>query len=103
MPLKSRLLFEQEGNPQPTTIKILETNIDELMKNKIDLLSKKTLNEQERSNLKGYGSYATYVGNENEKLRMYIQNFQVLNLLLWKKLKKEIIQMKRLIILIVII
>ena len=75
VPLKSRLLFEQEGNPQPTTTKILETNIDELMKNKIDLLSKKTLNEQERSNLKGYGIYATYVGNENEKLRMY--NFKI--------------------------
>ena len=66
MSLKSRLLFEQEGNPQPTTIKILETNSDELMKNKIDLFNEKTLNEQERSNLKGYGCYATYVGNENE-------------------------------------
>ena len=73
VPLKSRLLFEQEENRQPT--KIIETNIDELIKNKINLLSIKTLNEQERSNLKGYGSYATYVENENEKLRMY--NFKI--------------------------
>ena len=69
VPLKSRLLFEQEGNPQPTSTKILETNIDELMKNKINLLSKTTLNEQERSNLKGYGSYATYVENERKRRR----------------------------------
>ena len=73
VPLKSRLLFEQEENRQPT--KIIETNIDELIKNKINLLSIKTLNEQDRSNLKGYGSYATYVENENEKLRMY--NFKI--------------------------
>ena len=64
VPLKSRLLFEQEGNPQPTSTKILETNIDELMKNKIDLLNKKTLNEQERSNLKGYGCYFKFITME---------------------------------------
>ena len=67
--LRSRLLFEQEENRPPP--KIFETNIDELMKNKLNLLSKNTLNEQARSNLKGYGSYAAYVENENEKLRMY--------------------------------
>ena len=67
--LRSRLLFEQEENRPPP--KIFETNIDELMKNRLNLLSKNTLNEQARSNLKGYGSYAAYVENENEKLRMY--------------------------------
>ena len=67
--LRSRLLFEQEENRPPP--KIFETNIDELMKNKLNLLSKNSLNEQARSNLKGYGSYAAYVENENEKLRMY--------------------------------
>ena len=67
--LKSRLLFEQEENKPPQ--KIFETNIDELMKNKLNLLSKNALNEQIRSNLKGYGSYAAFVENENEKLRNY--------------------------------
>ena len=71
--LRSRLLFEQEENRPPP--KIFETNIDELMKNKLNLLSKNSLNEQARSNLKGYGSYAAYVENENEKLRMY--NFKI--------------------------
>ena len=71
--LKSRLLFEQEENRPPQ--KIFETNIDELMKNKLNLLSKNTLNEQMRSNLKGYGSYAAFVENENEKIRMY--NFKI--------------------------
>ena len=41
------------------------------MKNKLNLLSKNALNEQIRSNIKGYGSYAAYVENENEKLRNY--------------------------------
>ena len=67
--LRSRLLFEQEENRPPQ--KIFETNIDELMKNKLNLLSKNELNEQMRSNIKGYGSYAAFVENENEKLRMY--------------------------------
>ena len=71
--LRSRLLFEQEENRPPP--KIFETNIDELMKNKLNLLSKKTVNEQERANLKGYGSYAAYVENENEKIRM--KNFKI--------------------------
>ena len=52
--LRSRLLFEQEENRPPQ--KIFETNIDELMKNKLNLLSKNELNEQMRSNIKGYGS-----------------------------------------------
>ena len=71
--LKSRLLFGQEEISPPQ--KIFETNIDELMKNKINLLSKNELNEQMRSNLKGYGSYSAFVENENEKLRMY--NFKI--------------------------
>ena len=71
--LRSRLLFEQEENRPPQ--KIFETNIDELMKNKLNLLSKNSLNEQMRANLKGYGSYAAFVENENEKLRMH--NFKI--------------------------
>ena len=67
--LRSRLLFEQEENRPPQ--KIFETNIDELMKNKLNLLSKNALNEQMRANIKGYGSYATFVENENENLRRY--------------------------------
>ena len=67
--LWSRLLFEQEENRPPQ--KIFETNIDELMKNKLNLLSKNALNEQMRANIKGYGSYATFVENENENLRRY--------------------------------
>ena len=71
--LRSRLLFDQEENKPPQ--KIFETNIDELIKNKLNLLSKNKLTEQTTSNLKGYGSYAAYVENENEKLRMY--NFKI--------------------------
>ena len=71
--LRSRLLFEQEENRPPQ--KIFETSIDELMKNKLNLLSKNTLNEQTRSNLKGYGSFADFVENENEKLRM--KNYKI--------------------------
>jgi hypothetical protein len=69
IPLKSRLLFEQEENKPPQ--KIFETNIDELIKNKLNLLSKNKINEQLGANLKGYGSFAAYVENENEKLRMH--------------------------------
>ena len=50
---------------------IFETNIDELIKNKLNLLSKNKINEQLGANLKGYGSFAAYVENENEKLRMH--------------------------------
>ena len=67
--LKSKLLLEQEENKTPQ--KIFETNIDELIKNRLNLLSKKAFNEENRSNLKEYGTFATYVENENEKLRMY--------------------------------
>ena len=67
--LRSRLLLEQEEKKQPQ--KIFETNIDELIKNRLNLLSKKALNEDNRSNLTEYGSFAAYVENENEKLRMY--------------------------------
>ena len=71
--LRSRLLLEQEERKQPQ--KIFETNIDELIKNRLSLLSKKAFNEENRSNLKEYGSFAAYVENENEKLRNY--NFKI--------------------------
>ena len=71
--LRSKLLFEQEENRPPS--KIFETNIDELMKKKLNLLTTNELNEQIRSNIKNYGSYAAFVENENEKLRMY--NFKI--------------------------
>lgn len=71
--LRSRLLFEQEENRPPQ--KIFETNIDELMKNKLNLLSKNELNEHMNANIKGYGSYAAFVENENQKIRMY--NFKI--------------------------
>ena len=71
--LRSKLLLEQEENKPPT--KIFETNIDELIKNRLNLLSKKAFNEESRSNIKEYGSFSAYVENENEKLRMY--NFKI--------------------------
>ena len=71
--LRSRLLLEQEENKPPQ--KIFETNIDELIKNRLNLLSKKAFNEESRPNIKEYGSFSAYVENENEKLRMY--NFKI--------------------------
>lgn len=71
--LRSRLLLEQEENKKPQ--KIFETNIDELIKNRLNLVSKKALNEESRSNIKEYGSFSAYVENENEKLRLY--NFKI--------------------------
>ena len=71
--LTSKLLFEQEENKSPQ--KIFETNIDELMKNKLNLLSKNSLNEQMKINIKEYGSFASFVENENHNLR--IHDFQI--------------------------
>ena len=71
--LSSKLLFEQEENKPPQ--KIFETNIDELMKNKLNLLSKNSLNEQMKINIKEYGSFASFVENENHNLR--IHDFQI--------------------------
>ena len=71
--LRSKLLLEQEEKRPPQ--KIFETNIDELIKNRINLLSKKEFNEENKANLKEYGSFSAYVENENEKLRMY--NFKI--------------------------
>ena len=71
--LKSRLLLEQEQN-KPTR-KIFETNIDELIKNKLNLLSKENMKDNYRSNLSEYGSYSAFVQNENERLRNY--NFKL--------------------------
>ena len=71
--LRSKILLEQEENKPPQ--KIFETNIDELIKNRLNLLSKKALNEENRSNIKEYGSFSAYVENENEKLRSY--NFKI--------------------------
>ena len=71
--LKSKLLLEQEKNKKPE--KIFQTNIDELIKNRLKLLSKKALTEEKRSNLEEYGSFSAYVENENQKLRDY--NFKI--------------------------
>ena len=71
--LRSRLLLEQEENKPPQ--KIFETNIDELIKNRLNLLSKKAFNEESRPNIKEYGSFSAYVENENKELRMY--NFKI--------------------------
>ena len=71
--LRSKLLLEQDEKKQPK--KIFETSIDELIKNRINLFSKKTFNEENRENIKDYGSFSAYVENENEKLRMY--NFKI--------------------------
>ena len=71
--LRSKLLYEQEENLPPQ--KIFETNIDELMKNKINLLTKNKATEINKSNLESYGSYAAFVENENQKIKEY--NFNV--------------------------
>ena len=71
--LRSKLLFDQEENLPPQ--RIFETNIDELMKNKINLLTKNAATEVNKSNLESYGSYAAFVTNENNKLKEY--NFSV--------------------------
>lgn len=71
--LRSKLLYEQEENLPPQ--RIFETNIDELMKNKINLLTKNSATNVNKSNLESYGSYAAFVENENQKIREY--NFQI--------------------------
>ena len=71
--LRSSLLLEEEKNKQPK--KIFETSIDELIKNRLNLLSKKEYNDETRTNIKDYGSFSAYVENENERLRMY--NFKI--------------------------
>ena len=45
------------------------------MKNKLNLLSKNSLNEQMKINIKEYGSFASFVENENHNLR--IHDFQI--------------------------
>ena len=71
--LRSSLLLEEEKNKQPK--KIFETSIDELIKNRLNLLSKKAYDDENRANIKDYGSFSAYVENENERLRMY--NFKI--------------------------
>jgi len=67
--LHSKLLLEQGENKKAK--KIFETSIDELIKNRLNLLSKKAFNDENRSNIKDYVTFLAYVENENEKLRMY--------------------------------
>jgi len=67
------LSFTLDENYQPK--KIYETNIDELMKNKLNLLTRNELNNEKRENMKGYGEFATFVEDQNDKLRK--QNFKI--------------------------
>ena len=67
--LTSRL----DENYQPK--KLYETNIDELMKNRLNLMTRSELNNERKENMKAYGSYATFVEDENDKLRK--QNFKI--------------------------
>ena len=55
--------------------KLYETNIDELMKNRLNLMTRSELNNVMNANRKGYGSYATFVEDKNNELRM--QNFKI--------------------------
>ena len=55
--------------------KLYETNIDELMKNRLNLMTRSELNNVMSANRKGYGSYATFVEDKNNELRM--QNFKI--------------------------
>ena len=67
--LTSRL----DENYQPK--KLYETNIDELMKNRLNLMTRSELNNVMNANRKGYGSYATFVEDKNDELRK--QNFKI--------------------------
>jgi flagellar biosynthesis chaperone FliJ len=55
--------------------KLYETNIDELMKNRLNLMTRSELNNVMNANRKGYGSYATFVEDKNDELRK--QNFKI--------------------------
>lgn len=70
IPLRTKILLEQEENRPPQ--KIFETSIDELMKNKLNLISKNSFDENMRTNVNQYGTFATFVENENEKLRQKV-------------------------------
>lgn len=54
--------------------KVFETNIDEIIKKKIKLLSKNLFEEELKGNTDIYATFATFVENENDKIRM--QNFR---------------------------
>ena len=73
--LRSKLLLKEEEQKNKQPKKIFETSIDELIKNRLNLLSKKAYDDETRANIQDYGSFSAYVENENERLRMY--NFKI--------------------------
>ena len=68
--IQSKLLLEKEEKIKQEDNKIFETNIDELLKNKIKLASKENL-LKDIENRPEYGSFAAFALNENEKIRNY--------------------------------
>ena len=68
--IQSKLLLEKEEKIKQEDNKIFETNIDELIKNKIKLASKENL-LKDIENRPEYGSFAAFALNENEKIRNY--------------------------------
>ena len=68
--IQSKLLLEKEEKIKQEDNKIFETNIDELIKNKIKLASKENL-LKDIENRPEYGSFAAFALNENEKIRNF--------------------------------
>ena len=68
--IQSKLLLEKEEKIKQEDNKIFETNIDELLKNKIKLASKENL-LKDIENRPEYGSFAAFALNENEKIRNF--------------------------------
>ena len=69
--LKSKIILERDMKTEKNEIKVFETNIDELIKNKIQLSSHKLAMEEMDKRQTNYGSFAAFALNENEKLRNF--------------------------------
>ena len=69
--LRSKIILERDMKTKYNEIKVFETNIDELIKNRIQLSSHKLAMEEMERRQTNYGSFAAFALNENEKLRNY--------------------------------
>ena len=69
--LRSKIILERDMKIKNNELKVFETNIDELIKNRIQLSSHKLAMEEMERRQTNYGSFAAFALNENEKLRNY--------------------------------
>ena len=69
--LRSKIILERDMKTKNNELKVFETNIDELIKNRIQLSSHKLAMEEMERRQTNYGSFAAFALNENEKLRNY--------------------------------